>query len=164
MISGKPAGHQGISETEGAAELFEVPFVCALLRTAIVAVEVLQQHVGKIPSHHIGSIQDAHHAGRPQQSTPVHGKVELPVWDSLGRSSAYKAFAEGAGIEAVVSAVARFEAGAVLGVDWTSFQAYRALSAGLQQLAASVPPYVFMNYRSILTFPFCKLCLSEQIR
>ncbi|BDA42205.1 hypothetical protein COCOBI_03-0920 [Coccomyxa sp. Obi] len=96
VISGKPAGYQGTSENEGAAELFE---------------------------------------------------VELPVWGSLDRSSAWEAFAEGAGSEAVVSAVARFQANAVLGVDWTSLQAYKYLSTGLQHSAALIPPYVFMNYR-----------------
>ncbi|CAL8468103.1 g7642 [Coccomyxa elongata] len=74
-------------------------------------------------------------------------QVELSVWGSLDRSSAWQAFAEGAGSEEVVSAVARFQAGAVLGVDWTSLQAYKNLSAGLQRSAALVPPYVFMNYR-----------------
>lgn len=91
---------------------------------------------------------------------PVHGQVELPVWGSLDRSSAWQAFAEGAGSEAVVSAVARFQAGAVLGVDWTSLQAYKDLSAGLQRSAAIVPPYVFMNYRSVFTCTIHKLYVS----
>lgn len=74
------------------------------------------------------------------------------MWGSLDRSSAWQAFAEGAGSsEAVVSAVARFQAAAVLGVDWTSLQAYRNLSAGLQRYAAVTPPYVFMNYRFVFS-------------
>ncbi len=81
------------------------------------------------------------------------------MWGSLDRSSAWQAFAEGAGSEAVLNAVARFQAGAALGADWTSLQAYQNLSAGLQRSAALVPPYVFMNYRSVLTSMY-KLCLS----
>lgn len=74
-------------------------------------------------------------------------QVELPLWGSLDRSSAWAEFAAGAGDPAIISAVARFQAAAVLGVDWTSLHAYDSLSSALTSLHAPSPPYVFMNYR-----------------
>ena len=73
--------------------------------------------------------------------------MELTRWGTLDRSSAWEQFAQGAASAGVGPAAAQLRADAVLGVDWTSFPAYQALSQGLRSQQAVVPPFVFMNYR-----------------
>ena len=74
-------------------------------------------------------------------------QVELARWGTLDRSCAWAQFADGAGSVSAVAAAAQLGADAILGVDWTSFPAYQALSMGLRSQQAPVPPIIFMNYR-----------------
>lgn len=43
--------------------------------------------------------------------------------------------------------VAAFSPSAILGVDWSSLPAYKAIAKGLIQRRLPVPPFVYMNYR-----------------
>lgn len=77
-------------------------------------------------------------------------QVEVPVWDRLDRASGWSALATQAASDSIVQHVAAFQAEAVLGVDWSSLPAYKALAAALHAKGFPVPPYIYMNYRVYL--------------
>ena len=68
--------------------------------------------------------------------------MEVPVWDRLDRASGWSELATQAASDSVVQHVAAFEAEAVLGVDWSSLPAYKALAAALH---ASIVPHTPSN-------------------
>ena len=43
--------------------------------------------------------------------------------------------------------VADFEPSVILGVDWSSLPAYKAIAAALQAKGLRQLPYIYMNYR-----------------
>ena len=69
------------------------------------------------------------------------------MWGRLDRLSGWAELAEHAASDAVVEQVASFEPSAILGVDWSSLPAYKALATALQAKELPVPPYFYMNYR-----------------
>ena len=73
--------------------------------------------------------------------------MPLSSWGTLDRTSAWEEFASGAASSALARAVSQYKPSAVLGVDWSSLPAYKSLAAGLEQLEAQTPPYIYMNYR-----------------
>ena len=74
-------------------------------------------------------------------------QVELPVWDRLDRASGWAELAAHSASDNIVQQIANFRPDAVLGVDWSSLPAFKALAAALQAKALPVPPYIYMNYR-----------------
>lgn len=73
--------------------------------------------------------------------------MEVPVWERLDRASGWAELATQAASDSIVQHVASFQPYAVLGIDWSSLPAYKALAAALQYKGLHVPPYIFMNYR-----------------
>ncbi len=65
----------------------------------------------------------------------------------MDHASGWAELAAQAASEAVVQEVATFQPSAILGVDWSSLPAYKALAAALQAKGLSVPPFIYMNYR-----------------
>ena len=71
------------------------------------------------------------------------------MWGRLDRLSGWAELAEQAASDAIVEQVASFQPSAILGVDWSSLPAYTALATALQSKGLHVPPYIYMNYRSL---------------
>lgn len=88
------------------------------------------------------------HVAAEQTEGPVQLiQVEVPVWERLDRASGWAELATQAASDSIVQHVASFQPCAVLGIDWSSLPAYKALAAALQYKGLHVPPYIFMNYR-----------------
>ncbi len=84
--------------------------------------------------------------------------MTVPVWGRLDRLSGWAELAEQAALDAVVEQVASFQPSAILGVDWSSLPAYKALATALQAKGLHVPPYVYMNYRYLCTAHMTWIC------
>ena len=104
--------------------------------------------------HELLVISGTPQAAQEEEATHVGAwqliEVPLPVWGRLDAECSWQEFAEGAGSEPCVAAVAAFEPEAALGVDWHSVAAFERLAAGLRAGGAAVPPFIFMNYRIYL--------------
>ncbi len=85
-------------------------------------------------------------------------QVTVPVWGRLDRLSGWAELAEQAALDAVVEEVASFQPSAILGVDWSSLPAYKALATALQAKGLHVPPYIYMNYRCLSTTHMTRSC------
>ncbi|DBA96974.1 hypothetical protein WJX77_003885 [Trebouxia sp. C0004] len=97
------------------------------------------------------------HAGPSQtEGAACLIEVKVPVWGRLDRLSGWAELAEQAASDAVVEQVASFQPSAILGVDWSSMPAYKALATALQAKGLYVPPFIYMNYRVYL-----RTCLPE---
>ena len=84
--------------------------------------------------------------------------MTVPVWGRLDRLSGWAELAEQAASDAVVEQVASFQPSAILGVDWSSLPAYTALATALQSKRVHVPPYIYMNYRSLSVSHMTWIC------
>ena len=73
-------------------------------------------------------------------------QVELPTWGTLDRSCAWQAFADGSCQPEIVQRVLRFGPEAVLGVDWSSLPAFKALQGALGPQGMQLT-YIYLNYR-----------------
>lgn len=76
-------------------------------------------------------------------------QISLPAWGCLDESCSWREFADGAGSDAIASAVAGFSPQAVLGVDWHALGAWRRLQQHNAGGGLAAVPYGYLNYRHI---------------
>lgn len=75
--------------------------------------------------------------------------VEIPLssWGKLDAGCAWRQFSKGGFEISIVQQVMDFDAEAVLGVDWSSFPVYDALTKSLKAKHSPLPPFLFLCYR-----------------
>lgn len=147
VFSGKPTGHCAPPQAEGAEQLIQVTLGHSALSCSVSTCDFL----GKC----FRTFRRSRRLAAAQHDKCAYvfltgcssWQVELPVWDRLDRGSGWAELAKQAASPAVVQQVAAFSPSAVLGVDWSSLPAYKALAAAFRASGLAVPPFVYMNYR-----------------
>ena len=74
-------------------------------------------------------------------------QVQLPEWGCLNHRCSWQELATQLSTETVVQRIAAFAPSAILGVDWSSLPAYKAIAAALHAHSLPVPCFIYMNYR-----------------
>ena len=139
VISGKPPGYSAPDQTEGAQQLIQV--------TSVFLHSVLEYWSCSLAQMHSEiNITLRSICFRPLTFCSSW-QVQLPIWDRLDQGSGWAELAKQAAAPEVVQQVAAFHPDAILGVDWSSLPAYKALAAAFTAHKLTVPPYIYMNYR-----------------
>lgn len=100
--------------------------------------------------------------GRVWDRSCAVSQVELPAWGSLDHHCSWQQLAAQLSAPAVIQHIASFAPSAILGVDWSSLPAYKAIAAALCAQHLPVPGYIYMNYRYEQKQPcLCNITLPQ---
>lgn len=78
-------------------------------------------------------------------------QVELAEWGCLDHRCSWQQLAAQLSAPTVTQRIAASAPSAILGVDWSSLPAYKAVAAALRTEHLPVPPFIYMNYRCCLS-------------